>query len=471
MDQAIFESRLRILVALASHGTANDAYLLRVIREYRSMPFDIHIVVISNANKMVDSGVEVIVGQPNRNPWSLPFLHKQLFVEQAEKYDIYIYSEDDILITEQNIMAFLEVSQSLHEDEIAGYLRVEYDSYHNISYPDVHFHFHWEPASVRVRGKYTLAHFTNEHAACYVLSREHLRRAIQSGRFFVEPHEWKYDLACTAATDPYTQCGFEKLIPISDLDRFTVWHLSNKYIGKLGIDQGKMKMQISALMQLNARQCSDRTLFQTGTALKRCLHSKNYYEPLNECVMSLIPKQTRSVLSIGCGWGATEVGLVEKGMRVVALPLDSVISGEAATRGVEIVFGEFVIARAKLDMEKFDCILYLNVLHLIQDPIHILSLFSDVASEHSITIIQVPNMFFYKNIWDGIRGVESIWNWGTHSLTGVHPTCKRLIRNWCYGSRLRITKMIQICPNGVKSTCRIMPALCASELIAIAQKR
>jgi SAM-dependent methyltransferase len=469
MPEAISESRLRILVVLASYGTANDPYLLRLIQEYRSMPFDIHIVVTSNANKKVDPGVEVIVGLPNRNPWSLPFLHKKVFVERADKYDVFIYSEDDILITEQNIIAFLEVSKSLNEDEIAGYLRIEYDSDHNLSYPDAHAHFHWDPSSVRTRGNYTLAHFTNEHAACYVLTRGHLRKAIQSGKFSVEPHEWKYDLACTAATDPYTQCGFVKLIPISHLDQFTVWHLSNKYIGKLGIDDRKMKMQISALMRPDAGDSHGRTLYKTDTMLKRCLHSKDCYEPFNECVASLIPKQTRNVLSIGCGSGATEVGLLEKGIKVVALPLDPIISAEAATRGVEMIPGDFIGARAKLDKEKFDCILYLNVLHLLLDPIHVLSLFSDTASERAITIIQVPNLAFYKHVWRGIHAVDSIWNWGAYNRTGVHPTCTRLIRNWCYGSGLRLTKIIHTYPRGVNSEFRIMPGLFAPELIAIAQ--
>ncbi|WP_024510514.1 methyltransferase domain-containing protein [Bradyrhizobium sp. ARR65] len=470
MPEAIFEPRLRILAVLASYGTANDAYLLRLIREYRSMPFDIDIVVTSNVDKQIAPGVELIVGLPNSDPWSLPFQHKKVFVERAHEYDLFIYSEDDMLITEDNINAFLDVSKSLHGNEIAGYLRVEYDPDHNVSYPDAHAHYHWDPSSVRTRGKYTLAHFTNEHAACYVLTREHLTRAIQSGQFLVEPHEWKYDLACTAATDPYTQCGFKKLIPISHLHSFIVWHLSNKYIGKLGINGATMQTQISALQRLNVSGCQGRTLFKTDTMLRRRMHSKDYYEPINEWVASLIPKQTRRVLSIGCGSGATEIGLLQKGIEVVALPLDTVISAEAAARGVQMVSGDFIEAKAKLDKETFDCILYLNVLHLLPDPIHILSLFADITSEHAITVIQVPNMTFYKNIRRGIRAIDSTWNWAAYSRTGVHPTRARLIRSWCISSGLRITKMLYAYPKGANSACRALPVLFAPELIAVAQQ-
>ena len=229
-------ARLRILVALASYGTSNDHYLLQLIREYQSMSFHVDVIILSNLNKQLAPEIEVLVGLPSRNPWSLPFLHKKVFADRLEQYDLFVYSEDDMLVTESNLRSFLDVSAVLREDEIPGFLRIEQDSIGNVNYPEVHGQFHWDPTSIRSRGKYTLANFTNEHAAFYALTRSQLRKAIRSGGFSVGPHEGKYDLLCTAATDPYTQCGFAKLIPISHLKDFTVHHLSNKYIGRLGVD-------------------------------------------------------------------------------------------------------------------------------------------------------------------------------------------------------------------------------------------
>src|SRR4029077_12422432 len=105
MDPRIYDAkaRLRVLVALASYGTANDRYLTRVIEEYRSMAFDVDIVVLSNLRKHLSADIRVFVGLPNRNPWSLPFAHKPLFLEGLEQYDLFVYSEDDILITERNL--------------------------------------------------------------------------------------------------------------------------------------------------------------------------------------------------------------------------------------------------------------------------------------------------------------------------------------------------------------------------------
>ena len=380
--------RLRILVALASYGTSNDKYLSRLVEEYRAMSFDVDIVVFSNLKKQIAPDIEVLVGLPSRNPWSLPFAHKKIFADRIEQYDLFIYSEDDILITEKNLRAFLDISTTLRADELAGFLRIEKDSNGAVSYPDVHGHFHWDPTSIRSRGKYFLARFTNEHAACYVLTRNQLKKAIQSGRFLVGPHESKYDLLCSAATDPYTQCGFVKLIPISLLDDFTVCHLSNKYIGKLGVDGLELRRQVDKLLLLANVDCRPTPLLNTETKLWRAAYSKNYYELVDRTVISTIPQNTRTVLSIGCGWGATECWLAERGLRVVAVPLDPVICTRAAGRGIEMVVGDFCTAKEKLGKEKFDCVLYLNVLHLVRDPIDVLSLFQEHLSYQSTIIIQ-----------------------------------------------------------------------------------
>ena len=147
------------------------------------MSFDVHIVDPFQCGKSKSRVLRLLVGLPNRNPWSLPFGHKKVFADRIDQYDLFVYSEDDILITENNLRAFLEVCSILADHEIAGFIRVEKGSSGDVSYPDVHNHFHWVPNSVKSRSKYTFAAFTNEHAACYVLTQSHLRKALNSGGF------------------------------------------------------------------------------------------------------------------------------------------------------------------------------------------------------------------------------------------------------------------------------------------------
>ncbi len=456
--------RPRILVTIANYGNKNDIYLSQLIQEYESMSFDVDLVVLSNIPKQLPSEVEVIVGLPNRNPWSLPFAHKQVFADRRNNYDLFIYSEDDILITENNLRAFLRVSTELHENEIAGFFRIEKDESGLINFPDVLSVFHWDGNSVRKRGDYILAHFTNEHAGCYVLSKDQLAAALTSGAFLVEPHEGKYDLACSAATDPYTQCGFIKLIPISHFDQFTVRHLSNRYIGfsiedigNFGVDETELQQQIDALLEINASNLRPNSLFETDLVNSEGVYSKNFYEPINKDVLSVTPKLLNNILSIGCGAGATEISLLRAGSRVVAIPLDSIVSRKAATQGVLLAYGDFIKARAQLATERFDCLLCMNVLQLTRDPIQVLTSFSELLLSGSIVIIQSRNMASLQAIWSRRLRRKHVKNQDNYEVSGMRFASIWSVTHWCRSAGLFVEKIIWTFPRRIEKIARFAP--------------
>ena len=467
------KSSQRILVAIASYGSGNDSFLRRMISEFRSMSFDIDIVIISNIEKYIDHQIKIVVGLPNKNPWSLPFAHKKLFVNKLEDYDLFIYAEDDILITEANVRAFLDATRVLREDEVAGFFRVEKGPDGMVSYPEAHSHHHWVTTSVRKRGVYTLAEFTNEHAACYMLTQAQLRKAINSGGFDVAPHEEKYDLLCTAATDPYTQCGLTKLIPVSHIDDFTVHHMSNKYVGRIGVDGPELSRQIEALHQIERAEAAPISLIQAETRLWRGLYSKDYYEPAKPEVISLIPKVARSVLSIGCGRGATEIALVESGLTVTAVPLDSVICRGAAAGGVEIIEGDFQSARGRLDGRRFDCVLLLNLLHLAPEPVKVLSSFGELLSTAVPMIIRSPNMLNLSAAWRQIRDRRIELPRG-YATSGVHFVFQGSVEKWCRSAGLTVEHTTELLDRRVDAYDSVIPALArrafAPEFIAVAKR-
>ena len=294
------------------------------------MSFDVNIVVLSNVRKELGDDVElVVVDLQGKDSWTLPFAHKEILASRLNDFDLFVYSEDDTLISERNLQAFLDVSAALREDEIPGFMRFEQGRDGEFHFPDVHGHFHWDPESVRLRGNYKFAFFTNEHSACYVLTQEQLRRAIASGGFLVGPHrDGVYHLPESAATDPYTQCGFTKLICISRFEDFLVHHIPDKYVEVgLGVNGRELRRQLDALLNVSDNGHASQSLCQTQTKLKSPAYSKSYYEPVRPELLSSIPAEVRTLLSVGCEWGATEALLVEKGLSVVAIPLDPVIPG------------------------------------------------------------------------------------------------------------------------------------------------
>jgi 2-polyprenyl-3-methyl-5-hydroxy-6-metoxy-1,4-benzoquinol methylase len=466
--------QLKVLVAISSYGVSNDQHLVCLLDEYRAMPYAVDIVVFSNIPKNLGPDVEVVVGLPTRDPWSLPFAHKQLFVDRSSSYDLFIYSEDDILISRKHVDAFLSASAVLADDELAGFFRFERAEDGTLSYPDVHWHYHWDIRSVCSKGGYSFAFFTNEHAACYMLSRAQLHQARKSGGFLVGPHQGRYGLPESAATDPYTRCGFTKLVCVSHLDDFLVHHLPNKYVGKLGLDAAGFERQIQVLLKVAAGQNAPTPLLDRHSAFRASQFGKDYYEPARKDLVDLIPSRAKSVLSIGCGWGATEEWLADIGKRVVAVPLDAIISACARTKGVEIIQGDLNMARSKLLGEKFDCLLISNVLHLVPDPGGHLAALGPLLSDQAIVITAVPNLLRAPILWRKWRGVESHQFLGDYSRSGVHSTSHGILRAWLRRGGLRVERFVDVLPKGAQTLCRgtlgLITPLVSSEIVAVAAR-
>jgi 2-polyprenyl-3-methyl-5-hydroxy-6-metoxy-1,4-benzoquinol methylase len=363
----------------------------------------------------------------------------------------------------------------LPDDELPGFLRYEQAEDGKTNYPEVHGHFHWDPGSVHTFDPYTLAFFTNEHSACYILTQQQLRRAIKSGGYLVAAHEGRYDLLCTAATDPYTQCGFKKFVCISHLDDFLVHHLPNKYVGTtFGVDDPELRRQVRALVKIGQNGQHAGSLFETETKLKACAYSKDYYEPVLPEVFAAIPDGVRSLLSIGCGWGSTERQLAEKGLHVTAVPLDGVIPGGAEAGGVEIISGDLGSARQGLADRKFDCLLLASVLHLLPNPVATLSSFASLLSEGGAAIAVIPNMARLASTWKSLRGDASSAARGGYERTGVHRVSQRILRDWFRSAGMKVEKIVHL---GAKRNTivrrmasRLLDSWMADEFLVVARK-
>ncbi len=434
---------MKILVAIASWGTKNDTYLARLIQEYRSMSFDVDVVVLSNLPKLVGPKAEVfLVDLTGKNPASLPFAHKKIFAEHLNDYDLFIYSEDDILITESNIRAYLKACAALEGNEIPGFFRFERGTDGQINYPDVHGPFHWDCQSVRCRKGHVFASFTNEHSACYMLTQDQLKRAIASGGFLVEPHCGKHDIICSAATDPYTQCGFEKVIGISQLEDFVVHHLPNTYVGSpVGVGESELRSQIQFLVQIAQNGHPPISLFPVESKLMYRRFSKDCYEKAQREIIDLIPHGTRTLLSIGCGWGATEAMLVEQGLRVVAVPAAPVFASSPRAKGVEIVEGDVATIQKKLDGQQFDCLLLLDVLHLVQNPSAVMLAFAPLLRVGATVIVRVPMALRLSTIYRVIRGGQPFRELGNYEKTGINFISRRIVRRWFEKAGLRMERV------------------------------
>jgi 2-polyprenyl-3-methyl-5-hydroxy-6-metoxy-1,4-benzoquinol methylase len=430
--------RLRILVAIASHGEKNLGFLKKIISTYQAFNAEVSVVVLSNIPKELGTGVKVVVGLPAKNPWTLPFAHKRVFAESVEDHDLFVFTEDDIGVTEGNIRAFLRVTPQLAEDEIAGYLRYEVDLSGKWSLPEVHGASHWRPETVKRRGDHTVAEFTNEHAGFYILTQAQLRRAIASGGFLNAPYEGEYGLPETAATDPYTRCGFRKVICISALGDFLIHHMPNRYVGKLGVPLETFQEQIRTLVSIENGTHPATTLCEAESRFLHRRWSKELYEKPDDEVLNGSPVRGKSILSVGCGWGATEAGLAERGAAVTALPLDSVLGAGLGRPGVEVVYGTLAECLDKLEGRKFDYVLMKDLLHLLPDPQPVLARCSRLLEAGGFFVLSGPN---FSRIKVSIKRVLRAGHYGKLSRfaeSGINVCGPRSVAKWLESAGLSV---------------------------------
>jgi 2-polyprenyl-3-methyl-5-hydroxy-6-metoxy-1,4-benzoquinol methylase len=465
---------MKILVAIANHGTKNLKYLQVLLVEYQRMSFLVDIVILSNEPKELGANVEVLVGLPAKNPWSLPFAHKPLFAQRIRDYDLFIYSEDDTLITEKNIRAFMDAVGILPDNQIAGFLRYETapDGSRHIS--SAHGRFHWRSESVQQIAGNAFAQFTNAHSACYILTRNQLDRAIASGGFLRAPYEAEYDMLCSAATDPYTRCGFTKVINISRLEDFLLPHLPNKYIGVMGTKYPFFLGQVESLKQIAA---GNRPAVCALPELQPPLTPpwlKSYYEPCSHELISLVPKGARSILSIATGAGATECELVRLGFDVTAIPLDSVICASAESKGVKMVHCELMQAAEKIGDKRFDCVLIRNLLYLHEDPAVLITRCSSFLTEAGHLLISEPNFGNIQTYVGRLLRKKRYRGLGRFNENRVTPVTESQLRRWLKSAGLVLSRVIRSAEEAVlprEKVLRLLPLRLSATAISVLAKR
>lgn len=451
---------MRVLVAIANHGTKNRPFLDQLLASYRAMPHDVDIVVLSDQTKTdLGSDIEVRVGAPTANPWSLPFAHRRLFAERAGDYDLYVYSEDDTLVTDAHLKAFCEVTDLLADDEVPGFLRYEEHPDGRRSYCSVHSAYHWDPASVRRVGGELFAEFTNQHSACYVLTRAQLRRAIDSGGFLVEPHEGLYDMLVSAATDPYVRCGLRRLVCVSRVEDFLLHHLPNVYLGQLGIGEEEWQAQLGALEAV-ADRGGARALFATESRMDTAAWNRHYHPRLPGGLVALLARPAARVLSVGCGDGFVERALYPQAERIVGLPLDDVIAAVARTRGIETTPPDFDAAVELLDGEAFDVLLLHDVLAHVRDPVALLEQLRPLVAPGGELLATVANHRYHA--WRHRARREfapPVPPRGRFDEVGVHATDGRVLRRWLRSAGCEVDRVQQHYGSRAASLARRVPVL------------
>ncbi|MEM7142390.1 MAG: methyltransferase domain-containing protein [Actinomycetota bacterium] len=415
---------MRILVGIPNYGTKNRPFLDRVLAGFDAMPHDVHVVVNTEAPRDYPAGVENIVGLPTENPRSLPFAHRTLFAERIDEHDLFVYVEDDTLVETRHVDMFLAATELLPDTDVAGFLRFERYNDRDRSICSVHSSYRWDPSSVVAHGGERFAHFTNLHAACYMLTQDQLRRCIDSGGYLVEPHAGRYQMLESAATDPYVQCGLRKMIAVDRFEDTLLHHLPELYLGRLGEREERMRRGVEALDPAG----DTRSAFDPDASLPTFLWDLDLYLRLPGPALDLVDGTHRRVLTIGGAGGRAEQQLLERGAHITSIPLDAVLGAQLAADGVSVTAPDLDEGLAAIADDEFDLVVLTDTLAFVPDP-------SDVVRRAAArlhpngAVVAVHRSGAFEGLRDSIaaKRIRRPENW-THREHGRWPATAGWLR-------------------------------------------
>lgn len=248
----------RALVHIAFHFDRNRlAYLREILIDLAASPFQSLSVVIDtnspdtqHALQNLGPGIEIHCFPDLPHPHLLTWACRRHFQDSIDKYDFFLYLEDDILIPRQTVLRWFHEKDNLKAHGFwPGFLRVELDGYRQLVASDFK-HRATSPKIVEIRGsRYLSPPF--EYQACWLYDRDMLAEYLTSGRFDMPSAQAAETddvraIAALGLTFVGSPEGYDSrhLLPLTSdfqvsADAF-VFHLPSNYGTKLGKRQGDL---------------------------------------------------------------------------------------------------------------------------------------------------------------------------------------------------------------------------------------
>lgn len=269
------DNKTKLLAVLVNYGDEQLQFLREVVSGLKTFnKYEVTVIVNSNLPLEIEGIDEVnVITLPNYQ--FLPLTCRRVLWENRDKYDVFIYGENDHLFTETHLDRHLEYAEILPENRISGLIQYEENELGKF-YPGYHADFEWDFSSLEVHGDKKFAHFTNVHQATFIVTRAQLLRAGQKFDFTelvndfnpsrlkraidkikkklhlpVTKRNAKYSVKCKVNTDIYEYGGMKKMICITDFEDNLIHHLPNLYIEglkgryRLRSDENRMSESLS----------------------------------------------------------------------------------------------------------------------------------------------------------------------------------------------------------------------------------
>jgi 2-polyprenyl-3-methyl-5-hydroxy-6-metoxy-1,4-benzoquinol methylase len=154
----------------------------------------------------------------------------------------------------------------------------------------------------------------------------------------------------------------------------------------------------------------------------------SYFEKARHEMLPLVPVDAHIILEVGCGKGC--FGKLLKQMRTVEIwgVEPNAQAAETASSTLDRVISSGFDSSLNLPEQKFDCIIFNDVLEHLSDPFSALEYCKKLLRPQGVIVASIPNVRYFENIWNLL--INKDWHytdWGILDRTHLRFfTCRSI---------------------------------------------
>jgi len=142
---------------------------------------------------------------------------------------------------------------------------------------------------------------------------------------------------------------------------------------------------------------------------------REYYESTREDMLKYIPKNIKTSLEIGCGFGGFSALLKERfGAESWAVEIDKTAAKEAEKKLDRVINADALESLHKISENYFDCIILFDILEHLFDPYGLLCGLKSKLTSRGVIVASIPNTRYYSAFIDFV--VHGNWNYKDHGI-------------------------------------------------------
>lgn len=241
-----------LLVCIAFFYTEEHSkYLKILLNNFRTYQNSVYVIVDTNSEKTVTllkdyKNVEVCVYDLQK-PFHLTWMHRKHIIENIDKYDVFMYTEDDMVVPYENYLDYLEKFSYLWPNDVPSFIRIEEKCGVLYNVDNVRINSFLPKQILFIQGRMFVS-LKNSYHAFWIMPQKELKSTMTQNFFRLEHSRISREISASYPSLELQKKGLVELVGsfpfnLRISNRCYSYHLPNYYTNSLEWEHyGKIKV-------------------------------------------------------------------------------------------------------------------------------------------------------------------------------------------------------------------------------------